>query len=109
MEGRDVMTTDSADHGFFAAEAYGDEPILPEIRDLVDAWLADHPGGTERLIPLLHTVQSRLGYLPFVAQDVVADRLGMSAVEVYGVVSFYHFFTTTPRGRFQLTVCMGTA
>ncbi|NOZ93516.1 MAG: NAD(P)H-dependent oxidoreductase subunit E, partial [Acidobacteria bacterium] len=39
----------------------------------------------------------------------VAGKLGLSPVEVYSVVSFYHFFTTTPRGRYQLKVCMGTA
>jgi len=81
----------------------------PEIRDLIDAYVAEHPGGTERLIPLLHHVQTKLGYLPFPVQQHVAGALGLSAEQVYGVVTFYHLFTTTPRGKYQLKVCTGTA
>lgn len=83
--------------------------VPPEVRVLVDRYLAEHPGGRERLIPLLHHVQQALGHLPYDVQDYVADRLGLAPVEVHGVVSFYHFFTTVPRGRFPLKVCMGTA
>jgi len=76
---------------------------------IIDDFVADHSGGRERLIPLLHRVQEFLGYLPFPIQEYVASRLGLSPVEVFSVVSFYHFFTTTPRGRYQLKVCTGTA
>lgn len=85
------------------------EPLDAETVWMVDDYLANHPGGSERLIPLLHRVQGRLGYLSSQVQQLVADKLGMSPIEVYGVVSFYHFFTTVPRGRFQLKICMGTA
>lgn len=91
-----------------AATLPGDD-VAAEVQTLVDGWVAEHPGGAERLIPLLHRVQQELGYLPFPVQEYVADALELSPVQVYGVVSFYHFFTTTPRGRFQLKVCMGTA
>lgn len=80
-----------------------------QARASVDEYLDQHPGGPERLIPLLHWVQGKLGYLPFEIQEYVAERLGISPIQVYGVVSFYHFFTTTPRGRYQLKVCLGTA
>ena len=81
----------------------------PEVYEIVDAYVSEHPGGQEQLIPLLHRVQERLGYLPFEIQEYVAAKLGLSPIEVHSVVSFYHFFTTTPRGRYQLKVCMGTA
>lgn len=80
-----------------------------QARAWVDEYLDQRPGGAERLIPLLHWVQGKLGYLPFEIQEYVAERLGISPIQVYGVVSFYHFFTTTPRGRYQLKVCLGTA
>lgn len=90
-----------------------DEPALDPaalaVFALVDDYLASHPGGQERLIPLLHRVQEKLGFLPFAVQEHIAEGLGMSPIQVYEVVSFYHFFTTTPRGRFQIKVCMGTA
>ena len=96
-----------------AAEAHAGEPpedvVAPETLALIDAYLRDHPGGSERLIPVLHRAQQELGYLPFPVIKAIAEKLGISPVQAYGVVSFYHFFTTTPRGRYQLKVCMGTA
>jgi NADH-quinone oxidoreductase subunit E/NADP-reducing hydrogenase subunit HndA len=96
--------------GFFGSgEPLPAEAIDSEVLAEIDAWLDRHAGGQERLIPLLHRIQEDLGYVPFPVQDYVAGKLGMSAIQVYGVVSFYHFFTTTPRGEHQLKVCMGTA
>ena len=85
------------------------EEIDPGVWKRIDTFIEQHPGGQERLIPLLHQLQESLGYLPFAVQEYVADKLGMSPIQVYGVVSFYHLFTTTPRGRYRLKVCMGTA
>ncbi len=110
-----VVETPAADspvepEGFYGAEEAGPAAEIPsEIWGEIDEFVDRNPGGQERLIPLLHMVQARLGYLPFPVQEVIADRLGMSPVQVYGVVSFYHFFTTTPRARHQVKVCLGTA
>ncbi len=95
---------------FFGPEDVGaGEEIDPEAYRIVDEYVREHPGGQEQLIPLLHKVQEHLGYLPFPIQEYVAEQLGMSPVEVYGVVSFYHFFSTEKKGRFRVKVCMGTA
>ncbi|MCL4810910.1 MAG: NAD(P)H-dependent oxidoreductase subunit E [Vicinamibacteraceae bacterium] len=91
------------------AAAAAAAPDAPGVEALVDTFIAAHPGGHERLIPLLHLLQERLGHVPFEAQDVVADRLGLTPIQVFSVLSFYHFFTLTPRGRYPLKVCMGTA
>jgi NADP-reducing hydrogenase subunit HndA len=61
------------------------------------------------LINVLHGVQEKLGYLPAEVQEVIADELNMSVAKVYGVVSFYSFFTMIPRGLFPVSICMGTA
>ena len=61
------------------------------------------------LINVLHKVQSEFGYLPAEVQDVVATKLNMSVAKVYGVVTFYSFFTMIPKGRFPISICTGTA
>jgi len=96
--------------GFFGVEQLPSTDQIPSgVWSLIDDYLAKNPGGRERLIPLLHSIQKSLGYLPFAVQEYIADRLDLSPIQVYGVVSFYHFFTTTPRGKHELKVCMGTA
>jgi len=67
------------------------------------------PGGRGQLIPLLQTAQHTLGYLPEEALALVADHLGVTRSEVYGVASFYNQFRFTPPGRNPVKVCMGTA
>ncbi|RLE18089.1 MAG: NAD(P)H-dependent oxidoreductase subunit E [Acidobacteria bacterium] len=106
-EMRNEVTEEPAGSGLIDAQA--PEEIDSEAYRIVDRYVSEQPGGQEQLIPLLHRVQEYLGYLPFPVQEYVAGKLGLSPVEVYAVVSFYHFFTTTPRGRYQLKVCMGTA
>ena len=57
----------------------------------------------------LPKVQDTLGYLPKEVQELIALELGISAARVYGVVSFYSFFTMKPKGKYPISVCMGTA
>lgn len=61
------------------------------------------------LISVLHKVQSLFGYLPAEVQEVIAKELNMSVAKVYGVVTFYSFFTMLPKGRHPISICTGTA
>ncbi len=61
------------------------------------------------LIPVLKEVQDICGYLPKGVQHRIAQGLQLPASQVYGVVSFYAFFTTIPRGKYVIRVCLGTA
>jgi NADP-reducing hydrogenase subunit HndA len=61
------------------------------------------------LINVLHKVQHKLGYLPAEVQEVIARELKTSVAKVYGVVTFYSFFTMIPKGEFPISICMGTA
>lgn len=61
------------------------------------------------LINVLHQTQSYIGYLPAEAQELIATELHVSVAQVYGVVSFYSFFTMIPKGEHPISVCMGTA
>jgi NADH:ubiquinone oxidoreductase subunit E len=64
------------------------------------------PGG---LIPVLEEAQVALEYLPISVQKKIASGLNLPLSRVYGVVTFYSFFTMTPRGKHTVRVCLGTA
>lgn len=61
------------------------------------------------LINVLHKTQAHFGYLPAEIQELVASELKCSVAKVYGVVTFYSFFTMIPKGEFPISVCTGTA
>ncbi|MTI47624.1 complex I 24 kDa subunit family protein [Sporosalibacterium faouarense] len=61
------------------------------------------------LIEILHKAQNIFGYLPRDVQLYIARKLGIPGAEVFGVVSFYSYFTTKPNGKHTISVCMGTA
>ncbi|SJZ35058.1 NADH-quinone oxidoreductase subunit E [Cetobacterium ceti] len=61
------------------------------------------------LISVLHQAQEIFGYLPEEVQEYVAKNLNIPISKVYGVVSFYQFFTMVPKGKYPISVCMGTA
>lgn len=82
-----------------------EEELLQRIRQLA----ANYKGKEGSLIQVLHMVQSVYGYLPLNVQRIVAEELEVPLSTVSGVVSFYSFFATTPRGRHTIRVCMGTA
>jgi NADP-reducing hydrogenase subunit HndA len=61
------------------------------------------------LINILHKTQEHFGYLPAEVQEAIATKMNISTAQVYGVVTFYSFFTMTPRGKHPVSICMGTA
>lgn len=70
---------------------------------------ADAGNRPGELINILHKAQDRFGYLPEEVQRVIARQLRIPVSKVYGVVTFYSFFTMTPKGEHPVSVCMGTA
>lgn len=62
-----------------------------------------------KLIPMLEEVQQLLGFIPVEVQEHISQKTGIPEVDIYGVVSFYSFFTMQPRARHRIQVCMGTA
>ncbi|MBS0011638.1 MAG: NAD(P)H-dependent oxidoreductase subunit E [Bacteroidales bacterium] len=61
------------------------------------------------LINVLHKCQEHFAYLPAEIQEVISEELQVPVAKIYGVVSFYSFFTMTPRGQNPISICMGTA
>lgn len=81
------------------------EDTFSKIDEIMDQRGRDR----DSLIEILHGVQEHLGYLPRPVQEYVADQLQVPVGTVEGVITFYSFFTTVPRGRHTVKVCQGTA
>lgn len=75
----------------------------------LDQFIEHLPDKKGNLIAVLHKAQELFGYLPEDLQSRIADKLNIPSSEVSGVVSFYSFFTTKPRGKHVINVCTGTA
>ena len=80
-----------------------------EQKEKLDAVIAKHKDMKGGLIPVLHQAQEIYGYLPIEVQQMIAEGLNVSMAEVYGVVTFYTQFTTNPKGKYKIAVCLGTA
>jgi NADH:ubiquinone oxidoreductase subunit E len=85
------------------------EEISREEWERIDLVISKYKNRHGALIPVLKEVQDVCGYLPKRVQHRIADGLHLPTSQVFGVVSFYAFFTTVPRGRNIIRVCMGTA
>jgi NADH-quinone oxidoreductase subunit E len=85
------------------------ETITKEEWEKIDEVIAKYKGRYGALIPVLKETQDVCGYLPKKVQHRVAEGLHLPSSQVYGVVSFYAFFTTVPRGKHVIRVCLGTA
>lgn len=75
----------------------------------LDQIIQDHRNKAGALIPVLHQAQQIFGYLPEDVQVKVAEGLNVPLSEVYGVITFYSLFSTKPRGKNTIGICMGTA
>lgn len=75
----------------------------------LEKFIDELPEKKGALISVLHRAQSIFGYLPKEVQKFVGDKLGVPVSQVYGVVSFYSFFTMVPKGKYPISVCLGTA
>jgi NADH:ubiquinone oxidoreductase subunit E len=75
----------------------------------IAAVIAKYEAKPSNLIMILHASQGIYGYLPYVVQKFIADKMNIPVSDVSGVVSFYSFFSTKPKGKHTIMVCMGTA
>jgi NADH:ubiquinone oxidoreductase subunit E len=82
-----------------------EQEMLTQLDELISGYI-DKPGG---LIPALQVAQSRFGYLPESVLKKISRLFDKPYSEVAGVVGFYSFFSTVPRGKYMVRVCLGTA
>ncbi|OPY91294.1 MAG: NADP-reducing hydrogenase subunit HndA [Syntrophaceae bacterium PtaU1.Bin231] len=81
----------------------------PEQIEKLDAVIEKYKGKPGGLIPALEEAQMALDYLPMSVQKRISAGLNIPLAQIYGVVTFYSFFTMKPRGRHTVRVCLGTA
>ena len=83
--------------------------ITPEEWGKIDQIIAAHKDKPGSLIPVLQQVQDVCGFLPEEVQNRIAEGLNIHPSHIYGVTTFYSFFTLVPRGRNIVRLCLGTA
>ncbi len=85
---------------------------MPDQREkyvALDKAIARHKGEPGALMPVLQEAQNIFGYVPQDVQQIIADGLGTTLAEVYGVATFYAQFSLEPKGQHVVGVCLGTA
>ena len=80
-----------------------------EMFDELEAFIVSLNNNPAELIAILHRAQSIFGYLPMKVQTFIANKLNINVSKVYGVVTFYSFFTMVPKGQYVINICLGTA
>lgn len=79
--------------------------IKAEMQEIMNKYIQEK----DNLIPILNEVQEKYGYIPKIAQLEISEYLKIPMAEVYGVVTFYSRFTLEPKGKYNISVCLGTA
>ena len=85
--------------------AHLSEAAIAQINAICDRYV----GENTPLMMILRDIQKEYGYIPLEVQEIVSERTGISVAEIYGVVTFYSFFSLTPKGKYVIGCCLGTA
>ena len=81
----------------------------PEQAAKLDAIIAEYTGDVSMLMHVMQEAQAIYGYLPFEVQEKIADGMNVPLEKVYGVATFYAQFALSPKGKYDISVCLGTA
>ena len=84
--------------------AHLSEAAIAQINAICDRYV----GENTPLMMILSDIQKEYGYIPLEVQEIVSERTGISVAEIYGVVTFYSFFSLTPKGKYVIGCCLGT-
>lgn len=82
-----------------------EERLTKEMEEILNKY----PKQKDSLIAILNEVQEKYGYIPKQCQMEISKYLNIPMAEIYGVITFYSRFTTTPKGKYNIAVCLGTA
>ena len=82
-----------------------DNKIKEDMKKILEVYKVEK----ENLIPILNDVQEKYGYIPKIAQLEISNYLNVPMAEIFGVITFYSRFTLEPKGKYNISVCLGTA
>ena len=85
--------------------AHLNEAAVKKINEICDRYANE----TTPLMMILSDIQTEYGYIPVEVQELVSEKTGVSVAEIYGVVTFYSFFSLKPKGKYIIGCCLGTA
>ncbi|MFR0823696.1 MAG: NADH-quinone oxidoreductase subunit NuoE [Clostridia bacterium] len=80
-----------------------------KVREETKKILQNYPTQKDRLIAVLNDIQEKYGYIPKQAQIEISEYFNIPMAEIYGVITFYSRFTLQPKGKYNLSICLGTA
>ena len=83
--------------------------IKPEVVKGVQEICDSYANEPSPLMMILSAVQKKYGYIPLEVQQIISEKTGIPVAEIYGVVTFYSFFSLKPKGKYVLGICLGTA
>ena len=83
--------------------------IRPDVRKGVEDICDSYAHEPSPLMMILSAIQKKYGYIPLEVQEVVSKKTGIPTAEIYGVVTFYSFFSLKPKGKYVIGCCLGTA
>ena len=84
-------------------------PIRHEVIEGVEQICDSYKDEPSPLMMILSAIQKKYGYIPLEVQEIVSRKTGIPVAEIYGVVTFYSFFSLKPKGKYVLGICLGTA
>lgn len=82
-----------------------EQKLKKEVKKILEVYTNEK----DNLIPILNDIQVKYGYIPQIAQKEISEYLKIPMAEVYGVITFYSRFTLKPKGKYAISVCLGTA
>ena len=83
--------------------------IRTDVRKKVEDICQSYANEPSPLMMILSDVQKQFGYIPLEIQEIISQKTGISVAEIYGVVTFYSFFSLKPKGKYVVGICLGTA
>lgn len=83
--------------------------VEEQVKTQTDEILKKYEKVKDNLIQILNEVQDKFGYIPKVAMNEISEYLSISLAQIYGVITFYSRFTLKPKGKYAVSVCLGTA
>lgn len=78
---------------------------IERIKEICESFNNSHG----EIINILHRVQGEFGFLPIEVQELISEQIRMPVAQIYGIVSFYSFFSMQPKGKYPISICLGTA